>query len=81
MSKVVSFSHRLSVTTKTESNHFQSDAGKYAAYLETAEGRLRLDLTFASLQEFLGPARYSLRVLDLGSGTGAMAVRLVEHCR
>jgi len=32
---------------------FESGADKYAAYLETPEGRLRLDLAFANLQEFL----------------------------
>ena len=63
---------------KTDSNCFQSDAGKYAAYLETPEGRLRLDLAFINLQEFLGPAKGSLRVLDLGCGTGATAIRLAH---
>jgi hypothetical protein len=29
-------------------NRFQSDAEKYAAYLQTPEGRLRLDLAFAN---------------------------------
>ena len=66
----------MNVTAKTAGNHFQSEAAKYAAYLETPEGRLRLDLTFASLQEFLGPAKDSLCALDLGGGTGAVAVRL-----
>jgi S-adenosylmethionine-dependent methyltransferase len=59
---------------------FWSDAGKYAAYLATPEGRLRLDLAFANLQEFL-PVRQnnnSLCVLDLGGGTGAAAVRLAR---
>lgn len=70
----------MKIAAKTESNQFQSDAGKYAAYLETPEGRLRLDLTFANLQEFLGPAKNqdSLRALDLGCGTGATAVRLAR---
>lgn len=63
---------------KTDSNRFHSDAGKYAAYLETPEGRLRLDLAFANLQEFLGPAKHSLRTLDLGCGTGATGVRLAR---
>ena len=70
----------MNVTAKTDSNCFQSDAGKYAAYLETPEGRLRIDLPFANLQEFLGPAgnKDSLRALDIGCGTGAMAVRLAR---
>lgn len=65
---------------KAESNRFQSDVDKYAAYLETPEGRLRLDLAFANLQEFLGPAKNkdSLRALDLGCGPGTTAVRLTR---
>ncbi len=57
---------------------FQTGAAKYAAYLETPEGRLRLDLAFANLQEFLPQASHSLHALDLGCGTGAMAVRLAR---
>jgi len=59
---------------------FQRGANKYAAYLETPEGRLRLDLAFANLQDFLpsgGDA--SLCALDLGGGTGATAVRLAQR--
>lgn len=59
---------------------FRTDAAKYAAYLATPEGRLRLDLAFANLQEFL-PVRQSnnsLCALDLGCGTGAAAVRLAR---
>lgn len=70
----------MKITTKTDGNQFQSDAGKYAAYLETPEGRLRLDLAFANLQEFLAPAKNksSLYALDLGCGTGVMGVRLAR---
>jgi S-adenosylmethionine-dependent methyltransferase len=59
---------------------FQSEADKYAAYLETPEGRLRLDLPFATLQEFLRmpQAKSSLRALDLGCGTGANGLRLAR---
>jgi S-adenosylmethionine-dependent methyltransferase len=58
-------------------NRFESEAGKYAAYLQTPEGRLRLDLAFANLQEFQpAPGSHALRALDLGSGTGATAIRL-----
>lgn len=65
---------------KTESNRFQSEADKYATYLESPEGRLRLDLAFANLQEFLGTAgnKDSLRALDIGCGTGVMAVCLAR---
>ena len=57
---------------------FRTGAAKYAAYLETPEGRLRLDLTFANLQDFLPHATRALRALDIGCGTGAMAVRLAR---
>jgi S-adenosylmethionine-dependent methyltransferase len=64
--------------TKVDDERFQSEAEKYAAYLETPEGRLRLDLAFANLQEFLPKAGPPLRALDLGGGTGAMAVSLAK---
>jgi S-adenosylmethionine-dependent methyltransferase len=65
-------------TTVTGENRFENDAIRYAAYLETPEGRLRGDLTFANLQDFLpaAPEIKSLSALDLGCGTGAAAVRL-----
>jgi S-adenosylmethionine-dependent methyltransferase len=66
-------------TAKADRERFQSGANQYAAYLETPEGRLRSDLAFANLQDFLPPlAGPSLRVLDLGCGTGATALRLVR---
>ena len=59
---------------------FQAEADKYAAYLKTPEGRLRLDLPFSNLQEFLPlpGAAASLRALDLGCGTGANGLRLAR---
>jgi S-adenosylmethionine-dependent methyltransferase len=66
------------ITTNPDSERFRSGADKYAAYLETPEGRLRLDLAFANLQEFLPPPTRPLHALDLGSGTGAIAVRLAR---
>jgi SAM-dependent methyltransferase len=57
---------------------FQTGAAKYAAYLETPQGQLRLDLAFANLQDFLPQATRSLHALDLGCGTGAIAVRLAR---
>ncbi len=57
---------------------FQSGAHSYATYLETPEGRLRLDLAFANLKEFLPRPERSARALDLGGGTGATAVRLAR---
>jgi S-adenosylmethionine-dependent methyltransferase len=66
------------MTTNPDRERFQSGAHKYAAYLETPEGRLRLDLAFANLQEFLPESKLPLRALDLGAGTGAAAVRLAR---
>jgi SAM-dependent methyltransferase len=70
----------MRMTAKTDSGRFQSGADKYAAYLETPEGRLRSDLTLANLQDSLPlpQTRHSLRALDLGCGTGAAAVRLAR---
>jgi S-adenosylmethionine-dependent methyltransferase len=70
----------MKMSANTGCERFRSGAHKYAAYLETPEGRLRSDLAFANVQEFLPlpkPAQ-SLRALDIGSGTGAMAVRLAR---
>ncbi len=70
----------MQMIAKADSGRFQSGAAKYAAYLETPEGRLRCDLAFANLQDFLPLPRtkLSLRALDLGCGTGAAAVRLAR---
>jgi S-adenosylmethionine-dependent methyltransferase len=57
---------------------FRTGAAQYAAYLRTPEGRLRLDLVFANLQEFLPQSARSLYVLDVGCGTGTIAVRLAR---
>jgi len=63
-----------------DDNRFQSGAQAYAAYLETPEGRLRTDLAFASLEDFLPPAQQGkpLYALDVGCGTGATATRLAK---
>jgi S-adenosylmethionine-dependent methyltransferase len=66
------------VSATDDFDRFRSGANKYAAYLETPEGRLRLDLAFANLQEFLPHETRSLHALDLGAGTGATAVRLAQ---
>jgi S-adenosylmethionine-dependent methyltransferase len=66
------------MTANADFERFRTGAAQYAAYLETPEGRLRLDLAFANLQEFLPQATSSLRALDIGCGTGAMAVRLAR---
>jgi S-adenosylmethionine-dependent methyltransferase len=66
------------MTANDDFERFRTGAAKYADYLETPEGRLRLDLAFANLQEFLPHATRSLRALDLGCGTGTLAVRLAR---
>src|ERR1700674_3308542 len=69
----------MKMTAKADSERFQSGADQYAAYLETPEGRLRSDLSFASLQVFLPQqAEKPLCALDLGCGTGATAIRLAR---
>ncbi len=65
--------------TKADSERFQNGASKYAVYLDTPEGRLRSDLAFANLQDFLVLMdRKSLRALDLGSGPGVTAICLAR---
>jgi 2-polyprenyl-3-methyl-5-hydroxy-6-metoxy-1,4-benzoquinol methylase len=61
-------------------DRFRDGAQDYAAYLETPEGRLRTDLAFANLQEFLPTpqAMKPMYVLDVGCGTGSTAVRLAR---
>ena len=66
------------MTANPDSERFRAGADRYAAYLETTEGRLRLDLAFANLQDFLPQSAQSLRALDVGCGTGAMGVRLAR---
>lgn len=69
----------MQMTTKADSEGFQSGANKYAVYLETPEGRLRSDLAFANLRHFLPlQTEASLCALDLGCGTGVIAVRLAR---
>lgn len=66
------------MTANADSERFQSGAEKYAAYLETPEGRLRSDLAFANMQDFFPQRKDSLCALDVGCGTGAAAVRLAR---
>src|ERR1700674_561397 len=70
----------MNTPANDDPERFQGEAHKYAAYLETPEGRLRLDLPFANLQESLPlpSAQSSLRALDLGCGTGAHGLRLAR---
>lgn len=66
------------ITANTDLERFHAEAAKYAAYLETPEGRLRLDLAFANLEDFLPHDVQLLRALDVGGGTGALSVRLAR---
>ena len=72
--------HIKKVTANPDGGRFRGEADKYAAYLETPEGRLRLDLPFANLQEVLPlpQAESPLHALDLGCGTGANGFRLAR---
>ena len=70
---------RLSkMTANPDSERFATGVDQYAAYLDTPEGRLRLDLAFANLQEFLPQDTRPLRALDVGCGTGALSIRLAR---
>ena len=66
------------MTSNSDAERFQRGAEKYAAYLETPEGRLRVDLAFANLREALPKTTQTLHALDLGGGTGALAVRVAR---
>src|ERR1700693_3724232 len=70
---------RMNMSAGPGSERFQSGANKYAAYLETTGGRLRSDLAFANLHDFLPQqTEHPLRAQDLGCGTGARAVLLAR---
>jgi 2-polyprenyl-3-methyl-5-hydroxy-6-metoxy-1,4-benzoquinol methylase len=68
-----------------EDERFESGATRYADYLQTTEGRLRLDLAWLNLLEFIrqfypaGAGEAVRRALDVGGGTGALALRLAAE--
>ena len=70
--------HMNETTANDDFERFRSRADKYAEYLETPEGRLRLDLAFANLKDFLPQSTRPTLALDLGCGTGATAVGLAR---
>src|SRR6266481_2122273 len=79
ISEITSLKVLMKIIAKADKERFQSGANRYAKYLETPEGRLRSDLAFANLQDFIPTqAKPSLCALDLGCGTGATAVRLAR---
>jgi S-adenosylmethionine-dependent methyltransferase len=65
------------VKTASQGENRFADATRYAAYLDTPEGRLRSDLTIANLREFL-PAQSSLHAIDVGGGTGITSIALAR---
>ena len=78
MVETISLGDRMNMSASADSDRFQTGADKYAAYLETPEGRLRSDLAFANLQDFLPQTAGSLRALDIGCGTGAFGSPLAR---
>ena len=68
------------MTATADNQGFQNGAQDYADYLETPAGRLRSDLAFANLEDFLPrpPATNPLCALDVGCGTGATGIRLAR---
>lgn len=62
---------------------FAKGASAYQAYLESPHGRLRLEVIWHQLSGFVGKAwgadRAPLRVLDIGCGTGQIALRLAAQ--
>lgn len=66
-------------TTDQHADRFDSDASRYAEYLDSSEGKLRTELTLANLQDFLPiPGTISLHALDIGCGTAAASIRLAQ---
>jgi 2-polyprenyl-3-methyl-5-hydroxy-6-metoxy-1,4-benzoquinol methylase len=71
---------------ETADERFAEGASRYADYLLTVEGRLRLDLAWANLKELADAellrgvgGEYEGRALDAGGGTGALALRLAAE--
>jgi S-adenosylmethionine-dependent methyltransferase len=60
-----------------DATRFQA-AKKYASYLKTPAGRLRSELAWKNLSQFLPERSFSGRALDLGGGTGIHGVRLAN---
>lgn len=85
---MVSMSERIERADEDD-DRFESGAGEYAAYLETIEGRLRLDLAWENFRAALWHGASDERprapradvplALDLGCGPGALALRLARE--
>lgn len=63
--------------TRSAPERFDADPTAYAEYLRTPLGRLRSELSWRNLEPHLPrPGGRPRRALDLGAGTGEMALRL-----
>ena len=62
---------------KPDTLRFQ-DADKYAAYLKTAAGRLRSELSWKNMGPFLPRDASKCRALDVGGGTGFASMHLAR---
>jgi S-adenosylmethionine-dependent methyltransferase len=63
--------------TREPSDRIDDDPSAYAEYLRSPLGRLRTELVWTHLQSYLPPRHAApLRAVDLGTGTGEMALRL-----
>lgn len=63
--------------TRSAPERFDADPSAYAEYLRTPLGRLRSELSWRNLEPHLPrPGTPPRRALDLGAGTGEMALRL-----
>ena len=68
------------MTIASSDERFRHGAEAYAAYLQTPEGRWRVDLAFANLQDFL-PIPQGTRplcALDIGCGTAVSGLSLAR---
>jgi len=80
------FADETGVADFAADERFESGASRYADYLQTVEGRLRLDLGWLNLFEFVRQNFPSdsgradkRRALDVGGGTGALALKLAAE--
>ena len=78
-----SLSQLRSAMSTPVSMAFAKGASAYQAYLDSPHGRLRLEIIWHQLWAFMtkawGPNPEPLRVLDIGCGTGQVALRLAAH--
>lgn len=64
----------------SEEERFEEGAPRYAEYLRTTEGRLRVDLAWLNVRDALAEAGVTRgRALDAGGGTGAFGLLLAAE--